>query len=146
MGYLSPYLIAITLAWVIAQGAKFLISNVKNQGAVDFRQLYKSGNMPSGHSATVVALMTIVGLKDGVEGALFAISALLAAIVMYDAVMVRRSTGEQGVAIQELIKEQKSDIRLPRAAKGHEPLEVAVGAFVGLAVGLLVFFLTTIQK
>jgi acid phosphatase family membrane protein YuiD len=140
--HLSPYLIAIAAAWIIAQGTKFLIISVKNSGPVDFRHLYNSGNMPSGHSATVIALLTVVGVKDGVDNAVFAIAALLAAIVMYDAVMVRRSAGEQGVAVQALIKELKSSTRLPRAAKGHEPQEVAVGAFIGLIVGLIVTFLT----
>jgi acid phosphatase family membrane protein YuiD len=139
---LSAYLIAIACAWIVAQGTKFLISTVQTKGPVDYRQLYTSGSMPSGHSATVIALMTIVGLRDGIDGALFGLVTLLAAIIMYDAVMVRRSTGEQGAAIQALIKEQRSKVRLPRAAKGHEPLEVAVGAVIGLGVGLAVFFLT----
>ena len=139
---MSAYLIAIAAAWVVAQGTKFLISSVRNQGSIDYRQLYSSGNMPSGHSATVIALLTVVGLKMGIESASFGIATLFAAIVMYDAVMVRRSTGEQGAAIQALIKEQKSNVRHPRAAKGHEPLEVAVGALIGLIVGLFVFFIT----
>lgn len=138
----SPYLIAIVLGWIVAQGAKFLILTVKNRGKIDFRQLYSSGNMPSGHSATSVALLTVIGLKDGVDTGLFGIATLFAAIMMYDAVMVRRSTGEQGAAIHALIKEQKSKVKAPRAAKGHEPLEVAVGALVGLIVGLSVYFLT----
>jgi acid phosphatase family membrane protein YuiD len=141
---LSPYLIAIAAAWIIAQGSKFLITSVKKSGVIDLRQLYTSGNMPSGHSATVVALMTIVGLRNGIDTSIFAVTTLLAAIVMYDAVMVRRSSGEQGEAIQALIKEQKSSVRLPRSAKGHEPLEVAAGAFLGLVVGLFVFFLTRV--
>lgn len=98
--------------------------------------------MPSAHTASVVALMTVIGLKDGIENGLFAIAALFAAIVMYDSVMVRRSAGEQGKAIHSLIRELKSNTRLPRAAKGHEPLEVAVGAIIGLGIGLFVFFVT----
>ncbi len=142
MFVLSPYILAIALAWVVAQGSKFLIASVRQWGTVDVRQLYTSGNMPSAHSASVVALMTVIGIKDGVETATFAIATLLAAIVMYDSVMVRRSAGEQGKAIHLLIKEQKSNVALPRAAKGHEPLEVAVGVIIGIGVGLFVFFLT----
>lgn len=142
MSFLSPYLIAIALGWILAQGAKFILTILRNKGAIDFRQLYSSGSMPSGHSATSIALLTVIGLKDGMDSALFGLAALFAAIVMYDAVMVRRSTGEQGAAIQALIKEQKSEVKLPRAAKGHEPLEVAVGAILGLIVGLIVFYYT----
>lgn len=138
----SPYLLAIVIAWFVAQGSKLLIDSVKHRGSVNFRQLYTSGSMPSSHSAAAIALMTIIGLDTGVETGLFAIATLIAAIVMYDAVMVRRSTGEQGAAIQALIREQKSHVRLPRAAKGHEPLEVAAGALVGVLVGLFIFFVT----
>lgn len=139
---LSPYLTAVILAWIIAQGTKFLLASVKQWGTVDVRKLYASGNMPSAHTATVVSLMTVIGLTQGIESGLFAVSTLFAAIVMYDAVMVRRSSGEQGVAIHALIRERKSGIGLPRIALGHQPLEVAVGSLVGLAVGVFVFFIT----
>jgi acid phosphatase family membrane protein YuiD len=142
MEMLSPYIIAILLGWIIAQGAKYLIVAAKQRSFDHIRQLYLSGNMPSSHSATVVALVTVVALKDGIDSGLFAVAALLAGIVMYDAVMVRRSSGEQGVAIQQLIKEQKSKVALPRAAKGHNPLEVLVGALLGAAIGVVVFLAT----
>ena len=138
---LSPYIAAILAAWVIAQGGKYVIHAFRHKTLAGFRQLYLSGNMPSSHSATTVALATVVGLRDGVGTAVFGVAALFAAIVMYDAVMVRRSSGEQGAAIKALIKEQKSKVALPRAAKGHEPLEVAVGAGLGLVIGIGTFFL-----
>jgi acid phosphatase family membrane protein YuiD len=93
--------------------------------------------MPSAHSASVVALLTVVGGLDGVDTGIFAVAALFAAIVMYDAVMVRRSSGEQGAALTVLLKNQDSKIPMPRVAKGHTPVEVAVGALLGLAVGLV---------
>ncbi len=93
--------------------------------------------MPSAHSASVVALLTMIGGLNGVDSAIFAVAALFAAIVMYDSVMVRRSSGEQGESLKALLKEQKSRVRIPRVAKGHTPLEVAVGALFGLVVGLI---------
>ena len=98
--------------------------------------------MPSAHSATVVALLTVTGARDGLNSGVFGLAALFAAVVMYDAVMVRRSSGEQGVAIKALIKEQKSNVPFPRVAKGHTPSEVLVGALLGLLIGLVVFFAT----
>lgn len=133
---LSPYILTIIAAWIIAQGAKYIVAVIRSGNIRNFRQLYLSGNMPSAHSASVVALMTVIGGLNGVESAVFAVSALFAAIVMYDAVMVRRSSGEQGEAIRALLKEQKSKVSVPRAAKGHTPLEVAVGAMLGMIVGL----------
>lgn len=139
---LSPYIIAIIAAWLIAQGAKYVLVAVKRRSFDHIRQLYLSGNMPSAHSATVIALVTVVGLRDGLDTGVFALAALFAAIVMYDAVMVRRSSGEQGIAIQQLIKEQKSSVSIPRAAKGHTPLEVVVGSILGVVIGVVVFLAT----
>lgn len=138
----SPYIIAIIAAWLLAQGAKYLLIAIKERRFDHIRQLYLSGNMPSAHTATVVALVTVIALRDGVGSGLFGLAALFAGIVMYDAIMVRRSSGEQGMAIQQLIKEQKSSIPLPRAAKGHTPAEVVVGALLGVLIGLVVFLAT----
>lgn len=142
MEVLSPYLVAVIAAWLIAQGVKYLIVAVKNRNFNHVRQLYLSGNMPSAHSATVTALTVVIAFKDGVHSGLFSLSLLFAAIVMYDAMMVRRSSGEQGLAIQALIKEQKSKVLLPRAARGHTPFEVLVGALLGAVLGLVVFLAT----
>lgn len=139
---LSPYVIAIIATWLIAQGAKYLIIAIKQRSFSQLRQLYLSGNMPSAHSASVTALVVMIGLRDGADSGLFALAMLFATIVMYDAVMVRRSSGEQGMAIQQLIKEQGSKVALPRAAKGHTPVEVLVGMLLGAAIGAVVFLAT----
>lgn len=96
--------------------------------------------MPSAHSATAVAVLTVIGLSDGVGSGLFGLALVFASVVVYDAMMVRRSSGEQGESLTALIKEQKSKVRLPRVARGHTPLEVAVGALLGLAVGIATYF------
>lgn len=142
--YISPYFLAIALSWVVAQGAKYIIIAVKNQNFDHLRQLYLSGNMPSAHSATVMSMATVVGLRNGIDSALFGLALMVALVVMYDAIMVRRSVGEQGLAIQELIKAAKDNDRvvIPRAAKGHTPLEVAVGAILGVIIGSVVFLAT----
>lgn len=139
---ISPYLLVVALGWVLAQGLKYVFAVIKTKRIGNFRQFYTSGNMPSSHSACVVGLATVVGLINGFESALFGIAFMFAAIVMYDAVMVRRSSGEQGLAIQQLIKLGKTDIVLPRAAKGHTPAEVLVGAALGVALGIVVFVAT----
>lgn len=142
MTLISPYIWAIAVGWVVAQGMKYLLIVARTRDFSNFRQLYLSGNMPSAHSTSVIALLTIISLKDGVDSGLFALAALFASIVMYDAVMVRRSSGEQGMALRQLLKEQKSDIPLPRAAKGHTPLEVLAGSLLGLVIGCIVFYAT----
>lgn len=142
MNVISPYLLAGIIGWLVAQGAKYLIIAIRDKNFRAFRHLYLSGNMPSAHSATVVAVTTVIGLIEGVNSAVFGLAGIFAAVVMYDAIMVRRSVGEQGLAIQELIKVAKHGVVLPRAAKGHTPLEVLAGTLIGLLIGMIVFFAT----
>lgn len=135
---LSPYIVAGAVAWTLAQGIKILVAKLKKRGS--WRNIYLSGGMPSAHSATVAAVLLVVGVTDGVQSALFGITLLFSAIVIYDAVKLRRSSGEQGNAIVALIKEQKSKVNLPRVALGHTPLEVLVGIVLGIIVGIAIYF------
>lgn len=139
--WFSPYIVAGMLGWIVAQTAKYFIISIRKRRLVSLRQLYGSGNMPSAHSATVVAVLAVIGLTDGVQSGLFGLALVFASVVLYDAVMVRRSSGEQGASLTALIKEQGSAVRLPRVAKGHTPVEVAVGAFLGVFVGIAVHFI-----
>lgn len=139
---ISPYILVIVVSWVVAQGAKYIIMATRERSLRGFRQLYLSGNMPSAHSTTVVSMATVVGLYNGFDSALFGIALTLAGVVMYDAIMVRRSVGEQGAAIQSMIKLAKNGLPLPRAAKGHTPIEVVVGAALGVIIGIVVYIAT----
>ena len=138
----SPYIIAIITAWLGAHIIKYVI-NKANKVNISFRvNLFNSGGMPSAHSSTVVSLATIIGLKEGFGSAIFGLAFLFAIIVMYDAMKVRRSTGEQGNAIRSLIKEQKSNIKPPYTAQGHILSEVVFGALFGVLIGIVVFLAT----
>ena len=143
MEIFSPYLITIFIAWFGAHVVKYIVSMTKEERYGFRSHIFTSGGMPSSHSTTVVALITIIGFRDGIGSGLFGLGALFALIVMYDAMKVRRSSGEQGAAIHALIKEQNSKVKLPRAAKGHTPLEVFVGACFGALIGIVVFLSTT---
>jgi len=98
------------------------------------------GGMPSSHSALTVALMVSVGIYEGIDTALFAISACLALVVMYDAAGVRRAAGEQAKAINLLFdKLEDRGLKLDKRLKellGHRPIEVFAGALLGLTVAL----------
>ena len=135
------YIITIATAWTVAQGSKYIVQSVRHKSFNHFRQLYLSGNMPSAHSSTVCAVTLVIGLANGFNSGLFGLSLLVASIVMYDAMTVRRSSGNQGLALQALIREQGSKVPLPRAAKGHSPLEVLVGAMLGTMIGFSIYFL-----
>jgi uncharacterized protein len=136
----SIYLVAAGSAWFIAQVAKYLIRASRSGKWTDSSSFLHSGSMPSVHTATVVALTTSIGAKDGVESAVFALSLLVTAIVAYDAMGVRRTAGEQGLALRQLLK---NDTKKPYLAMGHTPLEVAVGAVLGVFVGGAVAIFTT---
>ncbi|NTW62180.1 divergent PAP2 family protein [Candidatus Saccharibacteria bacterium] len=139
---ISPYLISILMAWAIAHIVKYIISKSKQEKASIRTYLFVSGGMPSAHSAAVMAMTTTIALNDGIGSGLFGLSLLFSMITMYDALKVRRSSGEQGAALRALIKESKSKVALPRVAKGHTPLEVSLGGILGIAIGVVVFIAT----
>lgn len=142
MQLVSPYLLAIFAAWFLSHAIKYAVDTIKGRRLDFTHELFVSGGMPSAHAATSVAVWTLVLLNDGINSGLFGLATLVTLIVCYDAVKVRRSTGEQGLAIDVLIEETKSKAVIPRAAKGHTPAEVIVGALFGASVGLVVFLAT----
>lgn len=139
---LSPYLIALALGWAIAHLSKLIIDLVRGKRVNVLREFFISGGMPSSHASTSVAVWSVVLWRDGIESALFGLATLFMLIVCYDAVKVRRSVGEQGKAIIQLIKATGKKVDIPRAALGHTPLQVLVGAALGFVIGTIVFFAT----
>ncbi len=138
----NPYIVVPLATWAIAQVSKFAIEALK--GRIDFRYLYASGGMPSVHSAVVTSLAVTAFLVDGPNSHLFGLTAIFAVIVMYDSFGVRRSTGEQAMALNMLLDNLdrnrfKVDGQVSRVREilGHEPREVTVGAVVGLVLGML---------
>lgn len=107
---------------------------------LNLRLLTTSGGMPSSHSAFVTSLATAVGLREGWNSTSFAISAVLALVIMYDAAGVRRAASIQARILNQMLDElfagqPLSEQRL-RELLGHTPVEVAVGALIGLALTL----------
>ena len=95
-------LIAGITGWFIAQILKMIIHSVINK-TLDWERLVGDGGMPSAHSATVSAMAMTSVLVYGVGSFEFAISAMLATIVMHDAMGVRLETGKQAKIINELV-------------------------------------------
>ncbi|MCL1787081.1 MAG: divergent PAP2 family protein [Defluviitaleaceae bacterium] len=106
--------------------------------------LFSTGGMPSSHSSLVFALAVSIGLYEGFGTTAFAISAVLALVIMHDAQGIRRAAGQQAEAINFLFsKLEDQGITLEKKLKellGHQPIEVVAGAFLGLVVALIVFF------
>lgn len=132
---------AAVSGWLVAQVLKTIIDTCINK-SFNAERLTGSGGMPSSHSATVCALATASGMQYGTGSFEFAIAAILAIIVMYDARGVRRETGIQAQVINEMIDFfQKMGQPLSYEEKlkefvGHTPLQVIVGAVLGIAIAV----------
>ena len=130
------------ISWAVAQVLKVLIVLVWNR-ELNIRRILSSGGMPSSHSATVCACATTTGLTCGFQSASFGIAAILAFIVMYDAVNVRRETGEQSKVLNYIMENWDEGTAKPelfgRELKeliGHTPLQVFVGSVLGIVIAL----------
>ena len=141
-GFLSGNLsldLAIT-AWFLAQLIKVVLCMVE-QKMLDLRLIVRSGGMPSSHSAFVCAAATSIERIYGLESAAFALAAVVALVVMYDACNVRRSAGEHAEAINELLRHSSGEPQQGQKALkerlGHTPLQVLLGALLGIGVGLV---------
>lgn len=125
------------LAWLVAQLIKFFLSLIV-QRKLDLGLLLSSGGMPSSHSSFVCAITTSIGVLYDWRSPLFALAVGLSAIVMYDACNVRRAAGENTKVINDLLAHlnQLTPERALKEILGHTPLQVAVGALLGVAIGL----------
>ena len=129
------------LAWFLAQLAKVILELVLLR-RFDVKRFVSSGGMPSSHSAMVVAATAAIGKLYGTSGAAFALAVVLSAVVMYDACNVRRSAGDTARLVNQLLEHVEKltaedfadDLKI---IMGHTPFQVAVGAVLGLGIGLL---------
>ncbi len=127
------------LCWLSAQVIKVIFYAIRNRH-FSFERLVGAGGMPSSHSATVCGLAVAVGRTCGLASPMFAIAMIVAAVVMYDATGVRRAAGEQAKVLNRLILEQDWSQAQKNLKEflGHTPLEVLVGAILGIALAFLV--------
>lgn len=126
--------------WFAIQIVKFITDWIVNKKP-NFKRLVGAGGMPSSHSAVVATLTTLIGQEYGVESGVFAMSCVFSAIVMYDAAGVRRAAGKQATLLNKLV-ENAANSGIVVSEKlvevlGHTPLQVLVGAIIGVLVGLL---------
>ena len=132
-------LIAVS-AWAAAQVLKLLIAWAVYR-KLDLTYLTTGGGMPSSHSATVCALAASIGTLYGVRSPLFALAAVFAFVVMYDAFNVRRATGEQAKILNymmshwmlmspELFRKELKELI------GHTPVQVFAGGALGILIGI----------
>lgn len=135
------YIIVPFFVWFGIQLFKFIYDLVKSK-KFNFKRLMQAGGMPSSHSGVVISLTTMIGKNVGINSPLFAVALIFSFIVMYDAAGVRRAAGKQAKLLNKIVETpgltslQVSE-RLVEVL-GHMPVQVIVGAAIGVIVGLLV--------
>lgn len=145
--WLNNYVLwSATAGWIIAQIIKSIIDLIykKKVSVKDF--FFSSGGMPSSHSSTVMALTVACGIHDGLGSSTFAISAILAIVVMIDARGVRYETGEQAKILNRISRELfsgKPELMNTglKELVGHTPFQVVMGALLGVAIAVGLAFL-----
>jgi uncharacterized protein len=135
---MNKILIAIIAAGFGTQLIKMIIYYFQHK-SLSLNDIFVTGGMPSSHSAFVVSLTTAIYLQEGASTA-FAISLVLALIIIRDAFGVRRTVGKEGQALQKLFKIHKLKSKY-HYAMGHTPLQVTVGALLGFLITLAIFLI-----
>lgn len=134
------YIIVPFLVWFGIQLFKFIYDLVKSK-KFNFKRLMQAGGMPSSHSGVVVSLTTMIGKNVGINSPLFAVALIFSFIVMYDAAGVRRAAGKQARLLNKIVQTPGlSGLEVQEKlveVLGHTPVQVFVGALIGLAVGLI---------
>ena len=129
------------VAWFLAQVIKVILDLILTR-KFDWHRFVSSGGMPSSHSSFVMACTTAVARTEGPGSPLFGVCVVMAAVVMYDACNVRRSAGDTAKLVNQLLRHVEKltaedfadDLKI---IMGHTPLQVLMGALLGVAVGML---------
>ncbi|PIR48495.1 hypothetical protein COU80_02160 [Candidatus Peregrinibacteria bacterium CG10_big_fil_rev_8_21_14_0_10_55_24] len=128
---LATYLFLIPLfVMVLAEFAK-IVSEWVMTGAWH-KRIFRYGGLPSSHSAFVASLLIVVGNARTIASAEFAIAAVFASIVWYDAVAVRGAVSKQSKVLNSL-----QDFYEFSEEIGHSLVEVIAGILFGIVVTML---------
>ena len=121
--------------------AQFIKIFTAKEKRIDFKRIIISGGMPSSHSSFVTSLAVLVGFDRGFASTEFAITAVFAIIVMYDASGVRRAVGKQAEILNQIVDDfchgKFDQHEKLKELVGHTPKEVLFGALLGILIGIL---------
>ena len=134
----NKVLVSVVVAGVLCQLLKILIFIFVHKQRLHVKDIVVTGGMPSTHSALVWAMAVSIFLSEGISTA-FVLSVVLLVIVLRDAMGVRRTAGEEGHIIHQIIKKTNLKIKEYHYAMGHTPKQVVVGSVIGIAVSFIVY-------
>ena len=136
----NKFLYVPLIVWFCIQAFKVIYELVTTK-KFNFKRIIGAGGMPSSHTAVVTTLAAMVGKSQGFETPIFAIAVIFSLVVMYDAAGVRRAAGKQARLLNKIVETPGlSGVEVQERlveVLGHTPLQVLVGAAIGIAVGLL---------
>ena len=131
---LNNYILICSLvSWLATQLLKILTGTYHNRNLSVVEVVLANGGMPSSHAGAVAALCTASLLKYGVDSFQFAFTAVFALVVIRDASGVRNQVGKQAKFINQMFEDERADLK---ELIGHTPLQVAVGAAVGVLIAV----------
>ena len=143
---ISNYKIIITpifIGIIIVQSIKILIKS--NNLKFNLKNYTAYSGMPSGHSAMVSSLTTMIGLEHGINSTIFAFSFVFTLLVIRDAVGMRQYLGRHGKILNTIIEDLKNDKLLdekyPHLLEkiGHTPMQVFVGVLIGVSTSFVIW-------
>lgn len=139
--FTNKYLYIPILLWFSIQVFKVIWDLVKTK-KFNFKRIMGAGGMPSSHTAIVTSLATMIGKNQGLNSPIFALAVIFALVVMYDAAGVRRAAGKQAKLLNKIVNTPGlTNLQVQEKlveVLGHSPIEVFVGALIGITVGVLV--------
>lgn len=136
----NKYIYVPFVLWFFIQTFKVVYDLVTTK-KFNFKRILGAGGMPSSHSAVVTSLATLIGKNEGLDTPIFALALIFAFVVMYDAAGVRRAAGKQAHLLNKIIETPGLEIgevqeRLVEVL-GHTPIQVFVGALIGIIAGII---------
>lgn len=136
----NKYLYVPLILWFCIQTFKVIYDLVTTK-KFNFKRIMGAGGMPSSHSAVVTSLASLIGKYEGYDTTIFAMAVIFAMVVMYDAAGVRRAAGKQAHLLNKIVETPGlSGVEVQERlveVLGHTPLQVIVGAVIGIVVGLI---------
>jgi acid phosphatase family membrane protein YuiD len=138
----NPIFLSAAVSWFFAQLVKAAVTLCRRRWESP-RDIFKTlfwhtGGMPSSHAAVVSSMTVAAAFSEGLDSSLFGVCVFFAMVVMRDAMGVRRAAGLQARGLNQLGREVSEklgiDFQPVQEIQGHDPLEVVVGALLGILV------------
>ena len=139
--FTNKYLLAPLILWFCIQSFKVLQELITTK-KFNFKRIVGAGGMPSSHSAISMCIATMIGKSEGFDSSIFALALIFSLVGMYDAAGVRRAAGKQAKLLNKIIETPGlSNVQVQEKlveVLGHTPIQVFVGAILGIVVGIIV--------